>query len=575
MKPCYYVRRLCFTFVLFLGFAASFAFAELSSSAPKNFHPNELSIALNAEFDTLNPVINAMMAAVYVQDSVLRPLVALTPEGKPYPVLIKEIPSLENHKMKLIKVAEGKGPTALSAQFEILAEAKWGDGEPVICEDIRAAWLIGKHPNVSAPAKDDFSNIEEISADSQNPKLCTVLFKKAQWNFYLNFPRPLAAHLELKIFEKHKDQPQAYERNSLYVREPTNPGLYNGPYRVTEIKIGNHVSLAANSFFYGTKPYFQKVIFKFILNSSSMEANLRTGAIQIASSSGLSFDQALAFGKKVKKENLPFQVIFVPGVVYAHLALNLDNEKLKDKQVRQALAYALNRKEMTQAFFEGKQPPAFHFSTPLDSWYTEDPELIKVYKYDKAKSNQLLDQAGWKKGPQGFRYKDGKKLSLTISGVSDYKLNEMIEVFIQSAWKQVGVELLIKNYPARVLFSSIVRERKFEIGFYSWVNLPDDILRGSLHSSMIPTLENSWSGSNRSGWRNKQVDEWLDQTESEFDPKKRLQLMHKVLKAYTEDLPAIPGYYRTNVSVIPVGLKNYRMSGHVYTEYLNIEKWSY
>jgi peptide/nickel transport system substrate-binding protein len=560
---CKYLRCfLCFLCFLLAALSTS-AFAQVK----------ELSIALNEEFESLNPIVNTMLVGMTVQDAILRPLVALTPEGKPYPILIKEIPSLENHKAVL--VPNPGGIPGLRVQIEMLPEAKWSDGQPLTCQDLKLSWMIGSNNNVSTPLRSDYLNISKIDVDVKNPKNCSVLFKEARWDFYLYFPRPVAAHLEQKIFDQFKDQPQAYERNSLYVRDPAQVGLYNGPYRVSELKVGSYVALVPNTFFYGEKPHFDKVIFKFILNSAAMEANLLTGGVQIASSSGFSFDQALVLEKKVKMQKLPYEVLFVPSVVYAHIDVNLDNEKLADKRVRKAMSYALNREELTKAFFENRQTPAYHFSTPLDVWYTDDPKIIVVYPYNKTKANRLLEEAGWVKQADGIRVKDGKKLSFTLTGVADNKLVDMVEAFMQAEWKQVGIQIQIKNYPARVLFSEILRKRQFELGFYSWVSTPNQSQRNALHSSMIPTAENSWSGTNRTGWKNPDVDRWLDQVEAEFNPKKRILLMHKILHAYTEELPGIPAFYRANTSVIPKGLKNYKMSGHVFTEYLQIEKWTF
>jgi len=533
---------------------------------------SELTIALNQEFETLNPVVNSMMAAVYVQDATLRPLVALSPEGKPYAVMIKEIPSFANKKARLNK-SDKNSP--LKVDIEILPKAQWGDGEPVTCEDVRMAWEVGKNPQVSTPNRNDYLNITDIQIDATDPKKCTISFKQAKWNFYLDFPRPISSHLEKKILAEYGDKAQAYERNTGYIRDVTNPGLYNGPYQVAELKLGSHIVLVPNSHFYGKAPVFQKVIFKFILNSAAMEANLRSGAVNMASSSGLSFDQALAFEKKIKTDHLPFEVVFVPGVIYSHMDFNLDDPVFQDVKVRQAMAYSLNRKQMTQAFFEGKEKPALHFSTELDSWFTRDPKEITIYPYNKVKAGQLLEQAGWRTGTDGFRYKDGKKLSFTLSGVADNKLNEMLEAYTQAQWKQIGAEVLIKNYPGRVFFAEIVRQRKYQMALYSWVSSPDASQRSTLHSEMIPTEANAWSGSNRPGWRNKDVDQWLDQVDEEFDRKKRIALMKNVLRAYTEELPALPLYYRANNAVIPKGFKNFHMSGHVYSEFLAIENWSF
>ncbi|HWU43347.1 MAG TPA: ABC transporter substrate-binding protein, partial [Bdellovibrio sp.] len=317
------------------------------AAAPKD----ELSIALNAEFDTINPIVNTMMTGVMVQDAVLRPLVMLNPKGEPRAVLIKEIPSLQNKKAALFEDESG---THLKAEIEFLAEARWGDGQDLTCQDLVAAWKIGGDDFVATPNREDYKNIQSILIDEKNPKKCTVIFKNPQYNFYLNFPRPLPAHLELPIFEAHKGQVQGYEHNSLYSTQIQNPGLYNGPYRVSEMKFGSHVVLVPNEKFYGKKPYFKKLIFRFILNSPAIEANLLSGNVQVASSSGMNFDQAIMFQEKVKSQSLPYEVQFVPGVMYSHIDINLDDSILKDKKVRQALAFSFNRKEMARSFFENR-----------------------------------------------------------------------------------------------------------------------------------------------------------------------------------------------------------------------------
>ena len=178
-------------------------------------------------------------------------------------------------------------------------------------------------------------------------------------------------------------------------------------------------------------------------------------------------------------------------------------------------------------------------------------------------------------GPGGYRWRDGKKLSFTLVGVADNKLNEMLSVYLQNQWKQVGVEVFLKNYPARVFFSEILRKRQFQLALLTWVNLPNVVDLNSLSSTMIPSANNGWAGHNRSGWKNSDVDQWLLQATREFDSSQRIVLMRKVLKKYTEELPSLPAYYRSNTSVIPKGLKGYEMSGHNFTEYLFVENWHY
>lgn len=549
-------------------FSLATAIVGTAGAAPKD----ELKIAVNAEFDTIHPIVNTMAAGGLIQDAIMRPLVMITPDGKPKAVLIKEIPTIENKKAQLFTDKTGKH---LKADLEFIDNAQWGDGKPVTCKDLEAGWKVGSNDLVATPNRDDYDNVQDIVIDKANPKKCSIIFKKPQYNFFVSFPRLLPAHLELPVFEKYKGKVLSYERNSLYSSKITEPGLYNGPYRVSELKQGSHVVLVPNEKFYGPKPYFKKVIFKFILNSTSMEANLMSGNVDMTSSSGMSFDQTLAFDKKVKSQNLPYEVKYVAGSMYAHIELNLDNSILKDLKVRQALLHGFNRTEMGKSFFDGKQPPALHFSTPLDEWFTDDPKLITVYPYSKMKAQRMLDEAGWKMGPDGYRYKDGKKMSLTMTNVADNKMNEMIAVYLQGQWKQLGLEVILKSFPGRVFFGEILRQRKFEMAALTWVESPNMVPQGTMSSEMVPSQGNGWSGHNRSGWRNKEVDKLLAQAGEEFDQKKRIDIMRKILKIYTDELPQLPSYYRSNTSIIPKGLKGYEMSGHNNSEYLQIENWHF
>lgn len=532
---------------------------------------DDLKIALNAEFDTLNPIVNSTMAAVNILDATLRPMVVLTPAGETRPVLIRDIPTIENGKIKLNP--SGKG--GLNAKVEFLPDAKWGDGTDLNCNDLRLAWQIGNDPNVSTPNREEFSNITEIDVDLKNPKNCTITLKVAKWNFLLNLPRPLPTHLEGPVFQKHRAEPLAYDRNSNYNKNIATAGLYNGPFVVSELKQGSHVILTPNTHYFGKKPHFKKVIMKFIPNTSTLEANLVSGSVDLLSSSGLSFDQALNFEKKIKRESLPYNLQIVPGVLFQHVDLNLDRPALSDVRVRKALAHAVNKKEMVQALFEGRTGVSHTFSVPLDSWYTENEKEIAIYNYSINKAKSLLTEAGWVEGADGFRYKDGKKLSLELIGAADNKMIFMIQGYLQEAWKKAGVEVLTKNYPARVLFGEMIRKRKFDMALYAWVSSPNEIQKMALHSAMIPSEQNAWSGTNRTGWTNKKVDQWLEQAETEFNPKKRVAIMRNVLKAFSEELPILPLFFRGNNSVAPKDLKNYRISGHNFTEFLEIENWHY
>jgi peptide/nickel transport system substrate-binding protein len=553
-----------------LAVAAMTALVQPALAAPTNA---ELKIGISQEFENFNPLIKTMSATSYMSSMVVRTLVTMDADGKFYPQLAKDIPSIEKGTAKIVDVG---GKKKIVAQWDIIDNAKWGDGKPIICDDFALALKIAAAPTVSVGEKETFTQVEKIEADPKNPKKCTFTYEKAKWDFYqLAQFYPLPKHIEESVFNKYGKQPEGYEKNSNYVKNPTMKGLYNGPYVISEVKLGDHVSFLPNANFYGPAPKIQKIIVKLIPNTGTLEANLRSGTIDMISTLGLSFDEAVALDKKVKAENLPYEVTFTPSVTYEHIDLNLNSPILKDLKVRKALLLGLNRTELTKALFEGKQEPAVHNISPKDPWFTKDPSKITIYPYSKREAGKLLDEAGWKMSPSGVRMKNGKKLSLVFMTTAGNKVRELVQVYLQNQYKQLGIELVIKNQPARVFFGETTRKMNYgDMEMFAWVSSPENSPRSILHSSQIPSAKNGWSGQNFMSWSNKEADALMDQLDLEFNPAKRTEIVHKILKLYTDEVPVLPLYYRSDVSVIPKNLKNYRVTGHQFSETNVVENWT-
>lgn len=538
-------------------------------AAPTNA---ELKVGMSQEFENMNPIIMTMTATSWMYYMGNRTLVTLDPDGKYVTMLAKDIPSLKNKRAKL--AADGK---TLTAVWEIKENAKWGDGAPVTCEDFRLAHEVGSSPNVATAEKEVWTRVSQIEIDPANPKKCTFTYAPARWDFYkMSQFYPLPAHLEGEVFRKFKDVNEGYARNSNYVTNPTLPGLYAGPYQVSEVKLGSHVVFTPNPYFYGEKPKIRKISVKLIPNTGTLEANLRSGAIDKIANLGFSFDQALAFEKKVKSEKLPYEVVFKESVVFEYINMKIDNPILADIDVRKALVHAIDREELVKALFEGRQKVAIHNISPIDPWYTADPKIVTTYPLDRKRAGALLDKAGWKlDAGDVYRSKEGKKLSLQFMTTAGNKSRETVQTFLQNQWKKVGVEVLIKNEPARVFFGETMKKRKFEaLTMSAWVSAPEENPKAVYHSKNIPTEENGWSGQNRIAWINAKADRAMDAIDTEFDAKKRLKQVHEFLRQLTLDAPVIPLFYRTDVCVIPKDLKNFRLAGHQYAETNEVEKWT-
>ena len=558
----------------FWALAAFFSLSFLASANSLAVNNDELKMGSSQEYDSLNPLVMSSMISTTLHRMTNRSLVNLDADSKWVAQLAKEIPTIENGKAKIVEIG---GKKKIVAQWEILDNAKWGDGNPLTCADFAFALKVAASPNVSVGEKETYTQVEKIDFDPKTPKKCTFTYEKARWDFNrLGQFFPLPKHLEAPIFEKYGKEKEGYEKNSLYTKSPTTPGLFVGPYVYSEVKLGSHVTLTPNPYFYGPPAKIKKIILKFISNTGTMEANLISGTIDMITTTGLKFDQAVTLDKKIQAQKLPYQVVFVPSVTYEHIDLNLNNPILKDLRVRKALIHAVNREELVKSLFDGKQQAALHFMTPKDPWYTADPKFVAIYRYSRREAQKLLEEAGWKIGADGFRYKDGKKLSLEINTTAGDKTRETVESYLQEQWKQIGIDVQIKNEVARTFFSETTRKRKFSaMSLFAWVSSPENNPRSTYATSAIPTSKNGWSGQNYTSWTNNKVDQIVDQLDIEFSAKKRVELAWELQKLYTEEIPVLPMYYRSDIAVLPAGLKNVRLTGHQFPETNEVEKWSF
>ncbi|MFQ5784562.1 MAG: peptide ABC transporter substrate-binding protein [Alphaproteobacteria bacterium] len=546
---------------LVLGVLAGLALMPLA--APAQAEKDELVIGMTQFPDTFNPVINAMLAKSYVLAMTMRPFTAYDQNWQRVCMLCVELPSIENGLARRETLPDGREGIAVT--LAIQPGATWGDGVPVTTRDVLFGWEVGRHPLSGVANRDFYERIAAI--DAIDDKRFTVHLDKLFYDYPDRAAVPvLPAHLERAAFAA----PREYRHRTLYDSDPTNPGLYFGPYRITEVVSGSHVVLEPNPTWWGKPPHFKRIVVRVIGNTAALEANLLSGSIDyVAGELGFSIDQALSFERRHGDR---FKVLYKPGLIYEHIDLNLDNPILKDKRVRKALLYALDREKLVDRLFGGKQPVADSNVSPLDRVYADD---VPRYAYDPVRARALLDAAGWSAIRKGVRYNaKGDRLTFQLMTTAGNKSRELVEQVLQSQWKKVGIEVTIKNEPARVFFGQTMARRAFPaLGMYAWLSSPEDVPRTTLHSGMIPSAENNWSGQNAPGFANPEMDALIDRTEIELDPQVRLGYWRRMQEIYAEELPVLPLYFRATPYVLPVWLTGIEPTGHQGTTTLWVENW--
>jgi peptide/nickel transport system substrate-binding protein len=216
---------------------------------------------------------------------------------------------------------------------------------------------------------------------------------------------------------------------------------------------------------------------------------------------------------------------------------------------------------MTQRLFDGKLPIADTWVSPLEA--NHEPNVAH-YPYDPVKARALLAEAGWTPGGDGVcRNPAGDRLSLEFRVTSGVKMRELMQQVIQNQWKAVCVETQLRNDPPRLLFGETLKRRSFTgLVLYSWLFQVDSSPRQILGSDQIPRAETNWSGTNYTGWRNAVVDAGIETVETELDPGKRKAAWAAMQRAYADELPVLPLFFRVEGHTIPKWLKGYVPTGH-------------
>jgi peptide/nickel transport system substrate-binding protein len=525
---------------------------------------NELVIGITQFPSTFHPSIDAMMAKTYVLGMTRRPLTAYDADWRLICMLCTRLPTLENGLARPEPTPDGKDGIAVT--YTLDADAVWADGTPITTRDVVHTWEVGRHPETGVAPKELYRRIYAIDAEDERTFTLHFDRRSYQYNDISGFEL-LPAHLEPAALEA----PERYRFATPYEADTTNPGLYHGPYLIREVVPGASIVLEPNPRWWGRKPTFGRIVVRVIENTTALEANLFSGAIDmIAGELGLALDQAIAFDKR---HGSRFKVLYKPGLVYEHIDLNLDNPILQDQRVRQALLFSIDRQAISDALFDGRLQLADTSVSPLDGIYADD---VPRYRFDPEKAARLLAEAGWATVRGGIRHNQAEApLRLEFMTTAGNRTRELVQQALQSQWKRIGIDVRIRNQPARVFFGQTVSERRFTaMALFAWISAPESVPRTTLHSDEIPTPENGFSGQNYAGFRSPETDALLEAIEVELDAERRRSLWRRLQHLYAEQLPAIPLFFGANAYILPQWLKGVVPTGHQHPTTLWVEEWS-
>jgi peptide/nickel transport system substrate-binding protein len=303
----------------------------------------------------------------------------------------------------------------------------------------------------------------------------------------------------------------------------------SGPFKFVSAETDREVILERNDQYWDEKAKLARVRFAVVPDETTEALELRKGSGDIAINS-LTPDTVLTLAK-----NPNLTVMNGPGTRLAYLGFNLRDPILKDVRVRQAIAYALDRRPMIEYLWRNEAEPAKSI-LPTQSWAYNGS--VPAYEHDPEKAKQLLDAAGYPTGGEGGRF------HITMKTSTDANTRLMVAV-MQQQLRDVGIALDIRSFEFATFFSD-VQHGAFQMYGLRWIggNEDPDIFEYAFHSSKFPP-----NGANRDYYSNPRVDALIDQARQEIDPKVRKALYDEVQSILAQDVPYINLWYLDNILV--------------------------
>ncbi|MFB5673322.1 ABC transporter substrate-binding protein [Paenibacillus terreus] len=434
------------------------------------------------------------------------PLVSVNKEGLPYADLAEKY-----------EVSDDQ----LTYTFHLRPDSKFSDGSPLTADDVAFTWTLlhdksydGDFDITEAHVKGGEAYKEGKASSIEGIKVIDPQTISAT----LEKPNATALLLLGSDVLSKAYYGKDYKFGQLdYIKNLHSNPLGNGAYKLEKFIPGQEVRFIANEYYYKGKPKLEHFIYK--TTDGDTWQFLETGEQDYAS-----FPATTDNIEKLK--NLGF-VNLTPYTAsnYGYLRLNFEHEAIKDKRVRQALTYGLDRQTIYVDSNQGAATVANIPTSPISWTYTE--EGINPYKYDPEKANQLLDEAGWTMGADGIREKDGKPLTIHFIGSKKQATDIFIAVASEN-YKAIGVKFEPEQFAD---FNSQLA--KLESGDYDMAAFST-----SLMTDPADGVRDFVSGE-ISGYDNPEVKKLYEQALATSDTEERKKIYHELYKVVNDDLPYI------------------------------------
>jgi len=515
-----------------------------ASAGPHNGYtiPHTLRIGDIQDFDNLNPHLSTSLIGGDLNQLTMAYLVRYDAHNEPAPELATEVPTEANG---------GIGKDGLTITWHLRRGVKWSDGAPFDADDVVFSTNVVNNPANNEVGRDGWDLIKKID---EPDKFTVVYHLKRRYSGYLP-----------SFFGSAGANPCVLPKHILGDLPNINTAPYNskpvgiGPFRYVEWARGDHITLEANPYYWRGQPKIKKIVYKIIPDRNTLLTQLQTGEVDL-----WAFIPSAFVGRVTALPNVRYAR--GPSYLYTHIDFNTSHPALKDKVVRQALRLATDRRTILEKVSHGigilQESPI----TPASPLHVSLPEI----PFDIAQANKLLDDAGWARGSDGIRAKNGVRLDLELGAISGSQdVDARIEQ-LRSTWQQIGVKLTPKHYNSALFFQvtgGILYGGKWDVTTFAWQMTPDTDLNTENSCALMPP-----NGQNVTRLCDPALEKYLGLQKVTYSVDARKPIVAEAAKLIAADVPYEVVYINEDVHAYNRDLQNWHPNNTTpFDDFLNVD----
>ena len=528
---------------------------------------------------TMMPFLSGGTKELEASSVVIEPLARYDNDGKMHAWLAEEIPTVANG---------GVAEDLKSITWKIKRGIKWSDGSELTSADAVFTYEYCSHPDTGCTSSNYFNDIVSVDAvDSHTVRINFSVAKPFPYAPFVGYNAPIIQKAQFDGCIGAKAQ-ECTEQNF-------NP-IGTGPFKVVDFKPNDVIVFEANELYREEgKPAFSSLLFKgggdatsaarSVLETSEMHYawNLQVEPEILAKMAEVGKGTIIAgFGTSVERLMVNFTNPDPNlGDDRAEYLGGNNNRNphpfLSDYAVRRALSLAIDRQILVDAGY-GSAGKIGCNVLPAPAIYASDAnDECKTQNVDEA--NRILDEAGWVRGSDGVRAKNGVRLSILYQ-TSTNSVRQGTQAFIKEMWKAIGVETELRNLSASVFFGGDPGSPDTYQKFYADIEMYTNNFSGTDPETymanwtckQVSRRANTWGGGNMPRWCNPDYDALSAEMSTTADLDDRIRLAKAMNDMLMQDYAMIPLIHRGGVSAFSNVIEGPR--GNEWdSELWNIAEW--